>query len=156
MRNITDAVRLLRFLFDDAPPPVPVACAEGPEFLDLLRETREELNARIAAVETAIPQIVTGTYVGDGTEGRRISTGLSGSIQALWLAGRCGEDEPGCTARGYYFRAGWTTSEMEPGLSAGDSGPIVPRLDGAEFLVSESDRSNRPTREYMWVAITGP
>ena len=52
-RNVTDAVRLLQFLFQDGPAPVPVACAEGGS--DCCADLVGEIRALRSAIERRPP-----------------------------------------------------------------------------------------------------
>ena len=93
----------------------------------------------------------TGTYVGDGTDGRLITTGLSGTIRSVVVKNRHG----GSFAFKDNTMSGAVASE--PG---GSINPVGVTFSGANFLVDFPSAFgidvNTVGFPYFWVAFSTP
>lgn len=152
--DIGDAVNILNYLFNGTATP---HCIAQDVSLDRFatRDDLEALQARLATVEVDVKRrslVVTGTFMGDGTQGRIFDTGMPGKVRSVQLYGKQAE------VTGYIDIAE-KTETMQGNLSTGDAGFSI---DGNRFIldarfrradgITVSTALNLPGLLYNWVA----
>ena len=161
--DITDAVTILQYLFQGTT--TPYCIAEGSALADFA--TRAELESLRTEIENLQQDSARslrphwGTYTGDGTNDRVISTGIEGEIVSLQIAWRCARVVPGsCTLREHYKDESRITLGMAPGTGMETSAVF---LDGPDFVINHSrphpetgensSGRNEAAFEYVWFAL---
>ena len=142
--NISDAISIIQYQFNGGPEP----CALAQDNF----ATRDELNAlaaRIVPLEAAAKRagaIATGSYVGNGTVGRTITTGLSGKLRNVQITIESTEAHP---------------FEERLDVQLGNENRNGITLSGPDFIVATEHADfvpilNGSGRKYYWLAVSTP
>jgi hypothetical protein len=161
--DVSDAVTVLQYLFQGTSTPYCVAQEVGlEEFAN--SSALLALTERVATLEAAsrkAASIASGSYIGDGTNGRVIETGLTGTVRSvrIWVdLVDCGNERGLHCVTNHMEK----THSMPPGVAQGwgrveMSGPnfVVDRL-WELFPRFDSGGPNDSGLVYHWVAFADP
>lgn len=156
--DLTDGINLIAYLFQGTD--TPYCIAQGAPMdglvtqsqLDAHKELLDSLRRRIEFLEASSVRVVTGSYVGDGTNDRLIETGGQGTLRSLQLSF---VDSSGIVGK----------PELGPLVTdlANSATPYI-TFDGVDFIVDQRCSSsptctlnyNASGWDYYWVAVFAP
>ncbi len=158
--DVADAVNVLNFLFTGSSTPY---CIAQDASLDKFatREDLQALQARVESLEASSRTaglVATGSYAGDGRNGRIIETGLAGKLRAVQLWAK--EDN----ANNSHLSI---TDKVDTMAGTGCRGTYGLSLNGGNFVVDSTfllpgsatpygSTLNQVGLTYEWVAVASP